>query len=83
MQVVKDSAREHGTIFVQLDPRYYKKISDFEARFPKGAPSLIDCTRFTIEGDFCFGADVMAHGDVALKNGDSKQVQIEDKAVLR
>ena len=48
---------------VSLDPRYYKKIKDFDARFPSGAPSLRDAERFTVEGDWTFGADVVATGD--------------------
>ena len=48
---------------VSLDPSAYKKIKDFEARFPKGAPSLKDATSLTVEGDWTFGADVVATGD--------------------
>ena len=48
---------------VNLDPRYYKRIGDFEARFPFGAPSLRRAESFTVEGDWTFGADVVATGD--------------------
>ena len=48
---------------VSLDPTAYKKIKDFEARFPQGAPSLKDATSLTVEGDWTFGADVVAAGD--------------------
>ena len=48
---------------VSLDPSAYKKIKDFEARFPKGAPSVKDATSLTVEGDWTFGADVVATGD--------------------
>lgn len=48
---------------VSLDPTAYKRIKDFEARFPQGAPSLKDATSLTVEGDWTFGADVVAAGD--------------------
>jgi UTP--glucose-1-phosphate uridylyltransferase len=49
---------------VTLDKDYYKLLSDFEQRFPAGAPSLRRCRRFEVEGDVTFGAGVMAMGDV-------------------
>ena len=47
---------------VSLDPRFYKKIQDFEARFPNGVPSIKDAQSLTVEGDWTFGADVVATG---------------------
>ena len=44
---------------VSLDPRFYKKIQDFEARFPNGVPSIKDAQSLTVEGDWTFGADVV------------------------
>ncbi|SPT52368.1 UTP--glucose-1-phosphate uridylyltransferase [Actinomyces bovis] len=51
---------------VKLDPKHYKKIKDFEARFPAGVPSLRGAHTFTVEGDWTFGADVVATGDAKL-----------------
>lgn len=51
---------------VSLDPRYYKTIKDFEARFPAGAPSLRGARSLTVEGDWTFGAGVVATGDVKV-----------------
>lgn len=51
---------------VDLDPAYYKLLPDFEARFPAGPPSLVDCARFTVRGDVTFGAGVVARGDVSV-----------------
>ena len=56
---------------VSLDPRYYKKIKDFDARFPAGAPSLRGAERFTVEGDWTFGADVVATGDAHVAEAGS------------
>ena len=49
---------------VTLDKDFYKLLSDFEQRFPAGAPSLRRCRRFEVEGDVTFGAGVIAVGDV-------------------
>lgn len=61
LQMVPDKA-----CTVSLDPDHYKKINDFEARFPKGAPSLKDATSLTVEGEWTFGADVVATGDATV-----------------
>lgn len=61
LQMVPDKA-----CTVSLDPDHYKKINDFEARFPKGAPSLKDATSLTVEGEWTFGADVVAAGDATV-----------------
>ena len=46
---------------VDLD-KPYKLVNDFDARFPAGAPSLIDCERLTVKGDWTFGKDVRSSG---------------------
>jgi UTP--glucose-1-phosphate uridylyltransferase len=50
---------------VTLDPRFFRTISDFEARFPH-TPSLASATSFAVDGDWTFGADVAVAGDVRL-----------------
>ncbi|MBM6979815.1 MAG: UTP--glucose-1-phosphate uridylyltransferase [Actinomyces succiniciruminis] len=51
---------------VDLDPRYYKRIADFEARFPHGVPSIRDARSLTVRGDWTFGTDVVATGDATV-----------------
>jgi UTP--glucose-1-phosphate uridylyltransferase len=51
---------------VTLDKDFYKLLTDFEQRFPAGAPSLRRCRRFEVEGDVTFGAGVIAVGDVRV-----------------
>ena len=51
---------------VTLDRDFYKLLSDFEQRFPAGAPSLRRCRRFEVEGDVTFGAGVAAVGEVRV-----------------
>lgn len=80
--VVPNPARRLGTINVKLDPRYYKKIDDFRKRFPAGAPSLLECARVAVSGDFRFGSNVVLKGDVSLTNPGEGQKEIADGAVL-
>jgi UTP--glucose-1-phosphate uridylyltransferase len=39
---------------VDLDPRYFKLLRDFEARFPSGPPSLKRTERLVVRGDAVF-----------------------------
>jgi len=52
---------------VTLDPRHFRTIADFEARFPH-TPSLASATSFEVEGDWTFGSDVVVVGDVRLSD---------------
>jgi UTP--glucose-1-phosphate uridylyltransferase len=61
---------------IQLDARYYKRIDDFEARFPAGAPSLRTCTQLTVQGDVCFGAGVVCQGTAQIVNHTGQQRQL-------
>ncbi|HSV39529.1 MAG TPA: UTP--glucose-1-phosphate uridylyltransferase [Nocardioidaceae bacterium] len=51
--------------FVDLD-KPYKLVAGFEERFPEGAPSLKNATRFVVHGDWTFGPDVVVAGDVTV-----------------
>ncbi len=75
-------ARGNGRFLVALDGRYYKFVPDLDKRFPYGPPSLVNCTHFSVEGDFCFGRNVVAQGDVRLVNETSQPVHIPDGALL-
>jgi UTP--glucose-1-phosphate uridylyltransferase len=63
---------------VDLDDDHYKLLRDFDARFPAGAPSLVDCERLAVEGDVTFGREVVVRGVVTV----SGPRQIEDGTVL-
>jgi UTP--glucose-1-phosphate uridylyltransferase len=39
---------------VDLDPRFYKRLADFEARFPNGPPSLVHAEKLVVRGDLVF-----------------------------
>ena len=53
---------------VELDPRYYKNIHDFDERFPYAVPSLAAANSVSIQGDWTFGRDVMMFADAKLED---------------
>ncbi len=59
---------------VDLDTSHYKRIRDFEARFPQGAPSLREATSLTVRGEWTFGADVVLRGEVSLADEGPRTV---------
>jgi UTP--glucose-1-phosphate uridylyltransferase len=59
--------RTNGLPYVELDPRYYKLIDDFERRFPEGPPSLRDAERLVVHGDVTFSGGVRVRGAVSLE----------------
>jgi UTP--glucose-1-phosphate uridylyltransferase len=63
---------------IQLDPRHYKNIADFEIRFAKGAPSLLQCDSLRIDGDIHFGARIRVEGDVHLRNPTDRPALLAD-----
>jgi len=63
---------------VALDSDQYKLITDFEAHFPAGPPSLRECRRLEVEGDVNFGRDVAVKGEVRLEG----PLSVPDGAVL-
>jgi UTP--glucose-1-phosphate uridylyltransferase len=63
---------------IDLDSDYYKLIGDFEARFPAGAPSLVQCERLVVKGDVTFGRDVVVRGAVTIEG----PAEVADCAIL-
>jgi UTP--glucose-1-phosphate uridylyltransferase len=70
--------RDGSPPVVDLDDEYFKLLRDFDARFPDGAPSLVACSRISVEGDVSFGRDVVVRGTVVVRGPR----RIEDEAVL-
>lgn len=71
-----------GDPLVTLDDKYYGLIDDMTARFPHGAPSLVQCRSLTVCGDVYFGAGVVVHGDATVCNPSNSPLWIADGAVL-
>lgn len=77
--VVLDPSRDAAPLVSLSDE--YKLVSDFDERFPKGPPSLVEAERLTVDGDVTFGGAVVVRG-VARVGGAGGGVVIEDGAVL-
>ncbi|PFG43181.1 UTP--glucose-1-phosphate uridylyltransferase [Isoptericola jiangsuensis] len=58
----------------------YKTIGAFDERFPAGPPSLRGATGLTVDGDWTFGADVVAESDAALGAPDGGAGTVPDGA---
>lgn len=56
---------DHAEPRVALDD-HYKFMTDFDERFPRGVPSLRECTAFAVDGDVTFGSEVTAVGPVEV-----------------
>ena len=67
---------------IELDPRYYKKIDMFDARFPQGAPSLVRCKRLILKGDILFEQGVSIVGDITITNRQDRQAVIKAGTVI-
>lgn len=67
---------------VSLDPQFYRLIDDFEARFPRGAPSLVGCEQLAVKGDVRFGRNIVCQGVVEVNNEAKTLAQIADGAIL-
>ena len=50
---------------------YYGFFDQLKARFHEGAPSLVSCRQFHVEGNIYFDADIGLAGDVWLQNRQS------------
>jgi UTP--glucose-1-phosphate uridylyltransferase len=80
--VVAPERRLPALPLVELDSDHFKLLRDFEARFPSGPPSLVECERLTVEGDVLFGADVSVRGSVTVEQRGDDQLRIDDGATL-
>jgi UTP--glucose-1-phosphate uridylyltransferase len=81
-RVVLAPEREHVPPDVSLDPRHFRVVNDLDARFALGTPSLIDCTHFTVKGDFAFGESVVVRGEVTLENPNTDQQFVPSRSLL-
>ena len=81
-QLRQSAQRTLGTIAIDLDSSYYKLIDDFSARFPAGAPSLVDCARLTISGDVLVEGAVACIGAVAISNPSDRQQRLPRGTIL-
>ncbi len=74
--------RKSQNLFVRLDTKFYRSLSDFDQRFAQGVPSLVQCERFEVQGDIRFGSNISCRGSVMLRNLTASQITIPDGALL-
>ena len=80
-QVRLNPLRKGRPTVVSLD-KHYKFVDQMESRFPGGAPSLIQCDKFTVKGDFIFGSRITCRGETEMVNLSDKQRRVPDDALL-
>jgi UTP--glucose-1-phosphate uridylyltransferase len=80
-RVIVSPRRRLGPLYVDVDQRYFRQVHELESRFPGGAPSLVDCARFVVEGDVRFAGKAVARGSVTVRADDGPRV-VPDGAVL-
>ncbi|NVM20188.1 MAG: UTP--glucose-1-phosphate uridylyltransferase [Desulfobacterales bacterium] len=81
-RVIQNPKRRLGTLVLRLDSRYYKKIDQLRARFPHGAPSLLECAALDVKGDVTFGKGVSIKAKVAIANRTDKPVAVADGSLI-
>ena len=82
-RVIQNPERKLGQIVIKLDPRYYKLFNQMKARFPHGAPSLVDCEKLVVEGDVLFGGNIKVKGSVHIVNKNNTQLTIPDGELIQ
>ncbi|NVM57123.1 MAG: UTP--glucose-1-phosphate uridylyltransferase, partial [Desulfobacterales bacterium] len=81
-RVIQNPGRKLGPPVLRLDNRYFKKIDQLKARFPHGAPSLLECVSIDVQGDVVFGKGVAIRGEVVIANHTDRAVTIPDGSVI-
>jgi len=81
-RIIQNPKRRFGTIKIDLDDRYYKKVDQLKERFSHGIPSLIDCTSLKIKGNVYFDRGIVIKGDVNIISPSSKKVCVPQGMVI-
>jgi UDP-N-acetylglucosamine pyrophosphorylase len=75
-RLVLDERRAGRPPLLDLDGRYYRVMSQFEAAFGGDIPSLIECDSLKVEGAFRFSPGVVLRGRVVLRNSGGAVVTV-------
>jgi UTP--glucose-1-phosphate uridylyltransferase len=74
--------RATDRVTVDLDPDFYKKIDQFEKRFPDGAPSLVACESLTVRGNVLFESPVTVKGNAKVTGPPEPPSRVRAGTVL-
>jgi UTP--glucose-1-phosphate uridylyltransferase len=80
--LILNPKRRLDPLKIDLDPRYYGKIDDFDKRFKDGVPSLIDCESLCIEGDVFFERNITIKGRASVKNSSQTAALIKEGTII-
>jgi UDP-N-acetylglucosamine pyrophosphorylase len=65
--LVLEERRQGQPPLIDLDSKHYKLLADFEAAFPHGAPSLVNCESLKVVGKKIFPPDLVLNGKMEFK----------------
>ena len=81
-QIRANPERDGKPPVVQLDRDFYTLVDEMEARFPHGAPSLVACDSFQVQGDVAFGANETVQGAATVRYEGDGQATVPDGTVI-
>jgi UDP-N-acetylglucosamine pyrophosphorylase len=71
-RIIVNPRRELSPLTVSLDKKFFKLVDDLDERIPT-PPSLIECEKLNVKGNYYFGEGLKLKGEVNLVNeGDEK-----------
>jgi len=83
-RLVPNPARSNDTLpKVALDSGHYGFVDQLDVRFAAGAPSLVDCTSLTVNGDVRFEAGVTLRGAVTISNPGPGQALVRAGTLIQ
>jgi UTP--glucose-1-phosphate uridylyltransferase len=74
--------RQSPPPLVSLDGTYYQLIDQMAARFPHGAPSLLNADELQVQGDVYFGRNVVVDGIAKIHNRRGAPYYLDDDTRL-
>jgi UTP--glucose-1-phosphate uridylyltransferase len=74
--------RKTDEIKIDLDPSFFGKIDQFEQRFARGVPSLVECESLTVRGDVFFESPVTVRGKSTITNPRQARAIVPSGSVI-
>ncbi|MEZ4752766.1 MAG: UTP--glucose-1-phosphate uridylyltransferase [Bdellovibrionota bacterium] len=68
---------ERPPVDIQLDPSFYRNLSDFKKSFPSDVPNLLKCESLVVKGNVIFSENIILEGDVEIVNHSDQAKVLE------
>jgi len=81
-QLKTNPSRTLPPIDIELDETFFKKVDQFEERFPDGPPDVLECASLKVQGDVVFESGIVCQGNVVVANSTPSQQRVPSGAVL-